>query len=329
MNFGGSLRLFRFRGIDVFVHWTWLLLVGYELQFRQSDYNSKIWNLIELLTVFGIVLMHEFGHALATRSVGGKADRILLWPLGGIAFVRAPQRPGATLWAIAAGPLVNVILIPVTVGAYLLAVRFHMPADVLKYAEMLAWINAGLLIFNIMPFYPLDGGQILRSLLWFIVGPVTSLRVASIIGFCAIGLGVVLITLTGGNLMLYLLAAFAAMQCYVGLKQARILEEHPEILDGEGGLIRRPQMRCPACGQAAPIGNYWQCTCGQPFDTFATGGICPRCGRQHHVTSCPDCRQPSSLAGWYGPMGQFPVVFTPPPAFNSGESPQRGPDAPL
>ena len=328
MNFRGALRLFRFRGIDVFVHWTWLLLAAYEMQYRHSRYQTKIWNLIELLTVFAIVLMHEFGHALATRSVGGKADKILLWPLGGIAFVQPPQRPGATLWAIAAGPLVNVVLIPVTYAIYLLARRFNLPPDVMEYVRSVVYINLGLLIFNILPFYPLDGGQILRSLLWFVIGPVSSLRVASIIGFCAIGLGVVLITLAGGSLLLYLLAAFAAMQCYIGLKQARILEEHPEILNPEQGPIRRPQLRCPACGQAAPVGNFWRCTCGQPFDTFATGGVCPRCGTQHHITSCPDCRQPSPLAAWYG-QPSFPVVFAPPPVFNSVETPPRNPDTPL
>src|SRR5205823_4575722 len=69
--------------------------------------------LLEYVSVFVIVLMHEFGHALACRQVGGIANRIVLWPLGGIAFVDPPRRPGAYLWSIAAGPLVNVILLPV------------------------------------------------------------------------------------------------------------------------------------------------------------------------------------------------------------------------
>ena len=63
------------------------------------------------------MLTHEFGHALACRSVGGTADNIMLWPLGGVAYVNPPQRPGATLWSIAAGPLVNVALaLPLTVA---------------------------------------------------------------------------------------------------------------------------------------------------------------------------------------------------------------------
>ena len=329
MNFKGALRLFRFKGIDVFLHWSWLILAWYEIQVRQSEYHSKVWNFIELLTVFGIVLLHEFGHALATRSVGGIANKILLWPFGGIAFVQPPQRPGAQLWAIAAGPLVNVVLIPVTSALFLVARRLHLPTDAMDYLNTVRFINAGLLIFNIMPFYPLDGGQILRSVLWFFIGPVRSLQAASIIGFCAIGVAVILITISGGNLYLYLLAGWAGMQCFVGLKQAKILEQHPEIFDANRGPIRRPQLRCPSCGQAAPIGAYWRCTCGQPFDTFATGGVCPRCGTQHYVTACPDCRQPSALAAWYGETGSFPVVFNTAPAFNSGETLQHNPQSPL
>ena len=69
--------------------------------------------MLEYLALFLIVLMHEFGHALACRQVGGTANRIVLWPLGGVAYVNPPQRPGATLWSIVAGPLVNVVFLPI------------------------------------------------------------------------------------------------------------------------------------------------------------------------------------------------------------------------
>src|SRR5262249_47670399 len=123
---GGSLRLFRVAGIDVSVHWTWLVVAYFRIQWRAADvppelsYSSPVWYLIEYLALFGIVLLHEFGHALACRSVGGVANRIVLWPLGGIAFVNPPPRPGALLWCIAAGPLVNVALVPLTVGLVVL-----------------------------------------------------------------------------------------------------------------------------------------------------------------------------------------------------------------
>ena len=109
----GSIHLFRFSGIDVFLHWSWFLVAVYEIQSRAGRYTSITWNVLEYLSLFLIVMFHEFGHALACRQVGGKANQIVLWPLGGVAYVDPPPRPGATLWSIAAGPLVNVALIPV------------------------------------------------------------------------------------------------------------------------------------------------------------------------------------------------------------------------
>src|SRR6516164_7278630 len=114
----GSVRIFRLLGIDVYLHWAWFLAFFYFTS-QPHQYSSYGWNALEVLGLFLIVLTHEFGHALACRSVGGRADLIVLWPLGGVAYVSPPQRPGAQLWSIAAGPLVNVVLIPILYGAYL------------------------------------------------------------------------------------------------------------------------------------------------------------------------------------------------------------------
>ena len=112
----GSIRLFRFAGIDLFLHWSWFLVAVYEIQSRAGSYSSITWNVLEYLALFLIVMLHQFGHALACRQVGGRANQIVLWPLGGVAYVDPPPRPGATLWSIAAGPLVNVALMPVFYG---------------------------------------------------------------------------------------------------------------------------------------------------------------------------------------------------------------------
>jgi Zn-dependent protease len=108
-------------GISVYMHWSWLLVAFFEMQYRVNTYTSQFWNAAEYVALFAIVLLHEFGHVLACRQVGGKADQIVLWPLSGIAFVSPPPRPGAVLWSIAAGPLVNVVLVPFTVGAFIMA----------------------------------------------------------------------------------------------------------------------------------------------------------------------------------------------------------------
>ncbi len=103
---------FDFMGSNLSLHWSWFLVAAYEIGDRQKAYSSITWNVLEYLALFLIVMLHEFGHALACRQVGGVANQIVLWPLGGVAYVNPPQRPGATLWSIAAGPLVNVVLLP-------------------------------------------------------------------------------------------------------------------------------------------------------------------------------------------------------------------------
>ena len=127
-------------------------------------------------------MTHEFGHSLACRQVGGRADRIVLWPLGGVAYVDPPQRPGATLWSIAAGPLVNVALAPIFWALFSFAKSAgwkRTAHDQYEFVFGLLAIDIVLLVFNMLPFYPLDGGQIFRSLLWFVLGRARSLLVAA------------------------------------------------------------------------------------------------------------------------------------------------------
>src|ERR1700677_945901 len=117
----GSIHLFRLAGVDLFLHCSWFIVAAYEIQSRKGRYSSVFWNILEYLALFLIVLMHEFGHALACRQTGGTANQIVLWPWGGVAYVNPPQRPGATLWSIAAGPLVNVALLPILIAAVVMS----------------------------------------------------------------------------------------------------------------------------------------------------------------------------------------------------------------
>src|SRR5437899_5401658 len=154
----GSIHLFRIAGVDVFLHWSWFLVAAFEISGRTRTYSSLSWNILEYLALFSIVLLHEYGHALACRQVGGIANRIVLWPLGGVAYVNPPPRPGALLWSIAAGPLVNVVLLPVTFGLLILVQgAVPEPAPARAFCEHVAVINAMLLVFNMLPIYPLDG----------------------------------------------------------------------------------------------------------------------------------------------------------------------------
>jgi Zn-dependent protease len=299
----GSIRLFTFNGITVFLHWSWFLVAVYEIQGGTSRYSSMTWNVLEYLALFLIVTMHEFGHALACRQVGGRADRIVLWPLGGVAYVDPPQRPGATLWSIAAGPLVNVALLPVMavlIGMSRSSGLAQANPDAYRLLLNIAWINLGLLIFNILPIYPLDGGQILRSLLWYVLGRARSLLVAVILGFLSIAfIGVSfwvrpeLFESLGFNPTWFgVLAIFMLMNCWGGLQHARALLRFAK-------LPRRDGFVCPECKSAPPVGELWKCgQCGRAFDTFATQAVCPGCGTQYPTTRCLDCGRSHAMNEW-------------------------------
>jgi Zn-dependent protease len=231
---GGSFRLFRISGIQVYLHWSWLLVAYIEIVNRVNKYESMAWNVIEYLALFGIVLMHEFGHALACRQVGGQADRIMLWPLGGVAFVQPPPRPGALLWSIAAGPLVNVILVPITFGAVVVATGAHLRNEYPDFAHFLlsiAVINLALLVFNLLPIYPLDGGQILQALLWFVIGRARSHIVSGIIGLVAAAGVIVLALVRLQDTWLALVAAFVAWQAWRGFRFGVTLQGLQPTLD--------------------------------------------------------------------------------------------------
>jgi Zn-dependent protease len=217
----GCFPLFRIFGIQVYLHWTWLAVAYFEIVNRVNKYHSMTWNVIEYVSIFGIVLLHEFGHALACRQVGGQANRIMLWPLGGVAYVLPPPRPGALLWSIAAGPLVNVILLPITIIAYVFAVGAGWPAehpDFVHFLLSIAVINFALLAFNMLPIYPLDGGQILQALLWFVVGHARSLMLSGIIGLAAAAGVIVLALVRLQDNWLALIAVFVAWQAWRGFR---------------------------------------------------------------------------------------------------------------
>jgi Zn-dependent protease len=289
-----SLRLFRFAGIEVFLHWSWFVVALIEINNRSDQYSSLAWNVAEYLALFVIVLLHEFGHALACRQVGGQANRIVLWPLGGVAFVAPPQRPGATLWSIAAGPLVNVILLPLAILLAMVSRRLGWAdafPDLQQFLRAMVFINAGLLIFNLLPIYPLDGGQILRALLWFFLGRARSLMAAAVIGLLGVA-GLVVFAVKEESVWLGILCVFILAACWSGLLQARMITR-----------IERSPLRtgfaCPACHAPPPVGSFWLCNrCRTFFDTFETGAVCPKCQAQFPMTACPQCGAAHAIVEW-------------------------------
>jgi Zn-dependent protease len=290
----GAIPLGSIAGIRLFLHWSWFLVAAYEIQARSGIYSSVVWTVLEYLAIFAIVLLHEFGHALACRQVGGTANQIMLWPLGGIAYVDPPQRPGATLWSIAAGPLVNVALLPILGGLFFLGGaagwQDSMP-DAYVFVLRVLWIDIVLLAFNLLPIYPLDGGKILWALMWFFLGRARSLFVATILGFIGIA-GYLYYALQSGYSWLVIMSIYLVFNCWTSFKYARGLMAFDK-------LPRRGGFACPSCRKAPPMGAYWRCNqCQQGFDTFQTGSVCPHCGAAYPVTVCLDCRRTSPMSEW-------------------------------
>jgi Zn-dependent protease len=225
----GAFRIFRVAGIQVYLHFTWFLVAWYEISSSKYRYQSVTWAVAEYVGLFAIVLLHEFGHAFACRSSGGRAERIVLWPLGGLAFVDPPPRPGAVLWSIAAGPLINVVLYPfLHLLLFSAGPALHnLSPDLLRLVYNIWRINLGLLIFNLLPVFPLDGGQIVRALLWFKLGPIRSLKIAGMLGVIGSillgGLALFLGGVSGGSLWLVLIAFFLLSQAMAAIQRANAI----------------------------------------------------------------------------------------------------------
>ncbi len=276
------------------MHWTCVFIAYYDVVARKSVYTSRIWNALELFSLFSIILLHEFGHALACRQIGGTADRIILWPLGGLALIRPPNRPGALLWSVAAGPLVNVLLVPLTVGILLFANAVGLDADrpdLFKLLQAIAYINTGLLIFNLLPIYPMDGGRILQALLWFGIGQARSVMVASIVGLIGVG-GFLAYAFEQESKLGIIVGLYLGMQAWAGVGRARAIAAVAK-------LPRHENAACPHCGAAPLVGAFSTCDyCEHAFDLFENRGVCPNCAARCPDAQCIDCIAVSPVADW-------------------------------
>jgi len=222
----GSVPLGTWFGIRVKAHSSLVILAALVLLLPAS--LGGPWNAITaMVALFCIVVLHEFGHCFASRMVGGDPQEIMLSPLGGLAFVDAPKRPGAQLWAVAGGPLVNVIICAIT-GAALWYLQHHalpfnllhdqvlngLPA-VFTIGYFLWWIYTlswALLLFNLLPIFPLDGGQLLQSLLWFKYGYGKSMKFATVTGMIG-GVIMAMVGIATRSWLLFFVAVSGVITC--------------------------------------------------------------------------------------------------------------------
>ncbi len=223
-----SFKLVRLFGVDVKVHFTFLLLLVLQGMdaFGRGGFPAAQEVIGLTLAVFGCVVLHEYGHILTARQFGIQTKDVVLLPIGGVARLeRLPDRPREEFLIAIAGPAVNFAIAFLIVGV--LAYRGEAPLDVIlttvpalltgeaagitlllsSYWYFLLAINLFLALFNLLPAYPMDGGRVLRALLAVRLGNVRATRLAAKVGqVLAMSAGV--FGLVNQDFMLILLAVF-------------------------------------------------------------------------------------------------------------------------
>ncbi len=183
-------KLGRFLGIDVYVHATFLLLigwVGYSYWLEHGAIAEVVNGILFILALFLCVVLHEYGHALTARKYGIKTRDITLYPIGGVARLeRMPDKPIEELWVALMGPAVNVVIAGI-LFALLVATGNLTPLTGLTIASgsflmRLMIVNISLVLFNLIPAFPMDGGRVLRAILAIRMDYVHATQVAASIG---------------------------------------------------------------------------------------------------------------------------------------------------
>jgi Zn-dependent protease/CBS domain-containing protein len=225
----------RIAGIEIGVNWTWLIIFAllvwnFESTVFPGEYPGLSRNtylamgVAATLLFLASLLLHELGHALVARREGMEIDGITLWLFGGVARFRGMFRSaGGEFWITIAGPAVSAALGGIFVGLSLLA---GMPRPVEGVVRWLGWINLSLVVFNLLPAFPMDGGRVLRSLLWKLKGDFAwatriSTVVARLIGYAMIAGGLALYFWDGSWQNLWL-AAIGWFLLQAGGSEARI-----------------------------------------------------------------------------------------------------------
>jgi Zn-dependent protease len=187
---GWSIRLGRFFGIDTYIHGTFFLFLAFMAVVywaARKSVPAVVEGVLFLVAVFTCVLLHEYGHALAARRYGIRTRKILLLPLGGVAQLeRMPTRPAQELWIAVAGPLVNVAIAALLYVGLALTGAWQPPAEIGiaqgHFFERLLFANVALVVFNMVPAFPMDGGRVLRALLAMVMDHARATAIAATLG---------------------------------------------------------------------------------------------------------------------------------------------------
>jgi Zn-dependent protease/CBS domain-containing protein len=178
-----SLPIFRIAGIQLRIHITFLLLIGWVAfaYYTQGGLPAALGGVLFILILFACVVLHEFGHALAGKAFGINTPDITLLPIGGVARLqRIPEEPMQELIIAAAGPVVTAII---ALGALIGGGSWaYPPTMTTSVPDVLFTMNVVLLLFNLLPAFPMDGGRVLRALLATRMSYARATQVAATVG---------------------------------------------------------------------------------------------------------------------------------------------------
>jgi Zn-dependent protease len=217
---GSSLKVASVFGTEVRIHVTFLIYLAFICfsSYQEAGLSGAVQGVLFILALFACVLLHEFGHAFAARAFGIRTPDITLLPIGGVARLnRIPDKPWQELIVAIAGPLVNVVIFAflrfVTHGTADLEHVEHLESPRSELLATLAYVNWMLVVFNMIPAFPMDGGRVLRALLAMAMPYARATQIAAWIGQ---GLAVVFAILGFfGNPFLIFIALFV----FVGAQQ--------------------------------------------------------------------------------------------------------------
>lgn len=231
-----SLRIARVFGINLYIHWTfWLLPLWIVFFGHDTDAISLPMHLLLVAALFLCIVLHEFGHALTARHFGIRTRSITLSPLGGVAQLeRMSQKPWEEFCIAIAGPMVNVAIAALLGFGLVNALMFDrqlLETGPGLFAGLLFLMNIGMIVFNMIPAFPMDGGRVLRAMLAAGLGLLPATRVAVVVGAVCAGVFAVGGMLRLHNPWLVLIALFVIWAGYQELRaleaqeQARLAEE--------------------------------------------------------------------------------------------------------
>jgi Zn-dependent protease len=220
-----NLSLGSWFGIPLILHWSWLLMLLVLAVINPTF--VPVW-----LGLFFIVVLHEFGHCLMSQRLDAPVRSVTLYPIGGMALMEIPTQPQKELMIALAGPAVNVAFIPIFA---------ILPSN--PILDQIGYVNVAILVFNLIPSFPMDGGRVLRSLLVMMLRNYVKATTIA----CRLSQAICLLFFLGGfwsrNMNLVLIGVVIALFAQIELERLKVRHVLEADLAASGSDLANIQRR--------------------------------------------------------------------------------------